>query len=416
MAADMRLGIIDYQLPRGGVERFFLGVLGALPADAEITIFSAWDALDGYRALVAQADRPVRLVERPVPVQQAALVSGEQAALAGPRIFEVPGDLWDGIDIAWFPWANRHLIPRDRYVRTVATVHDVIAVELGEFMADKREPVGRAGHWFAMGMEDLLVRRLAGSLAKIVVDACRTAEHLAYAYGPLARQPQVIYPSMEHVAAIAAEPADGLGLPPRYLIYPASYSSHKNHEALLLALAKVKAEAPGAFLPLVLTGGNTQAMVTGADYRGAYLKALIAHLGLEVGRDLFLPGTLREGQFRTVLENASALVFPTLSEGFGFPPLEAAYLGVPVACSDIEILHETLDRIGVPALWFSPERADQLAGVLVRLATEEAALRAQAAPFAGRLPDGGWDEAGRLYIQAFQDQMMVASMYQNYGG
>jgi len=136
----MKLGIIDYQLPRGGVERFFLGVLGALPADAEITIFSAWDALDGYRALVAQSGRAVKLVDRPVSLQQAALVAGDQATLAGPRIFEIPADLWDEIDIAWFPWANRHLIPRDKYIRTVATVHDVIAVELGEFMADKREP------------------------------------------------------------------------------------------------------------------------------------------------------------------------------------------------------------------------------------------------------------------------------------
>jgi len=267
-----------------------------------------------------------------------------------------------------------------------------------------------------MSMEDLLVRRLCGSLAKVVVDARRTADHLARIYGPLKRPAEVIYPSMEHVAAISAEPADGLGLPQRYLIYPASYSSHKNHEALLLALAKVKAETPDAFLPLVLTGGNTQAMLTGSDYRGAYLRALIDHLGLEIGRDLFIPGNLREGQFRTVLENAAALVFPTLAEGFGFPPLEAAYLGVPVACSDIEILRETLDLIGVPSLWFNPGAVDQLAGVLVRLATETDALRAQAAPAAGKMIGGGWEEVGRAYLDAFRDQITVATLYQTYGG
>jgi len=406
----MKLGIIDYQLPRGGVERFFLGVLSALPPDTEITLYSAWDALEGYKSLVVQAGRPVQLVERPVPVQQAALVDGDQAALAGPRIFDLPADLWNGIDIAWLPWVNRHLIPRSCHIKSVATVHDVIAVELGEFMADKREPIGRAGHWFAMGMEDLLVRKLCGSLAKVVVDARRTRDHLARAYGPLLREPSVIYPSMEHVAAVAAEPADDLGLPSRYLIYPASYSSHKNHEALLLALAKAKASNPAAFLPLVLTGGNTQSILSGADYRGAYLKALIAHLGLEIGRDLFIPGNLREGQFRTVLEKASALVFPSLAEGFGFPPLEAAYLGVPVACSDIDILRETLDRLGAPALWFRSDAVDQLAAVLAQIGAEESALRARAAPFAGKLPDGGWSDVGRAYLQAFQEQMAMAAM------
>lgn len=416
MAGEMKLGIIDYQLPRGGVERFFLGVLSALPEDTEISITSAWDALEGYRALIAQAGRPVRLIERPVPVQQAALVADNQATLAGPRIFDLPADLWDGIDIAWFPWVNRHLIPGPCALKTVATVHDVIAVELGEFMADKREPVGRAGHWFAMSMEDLLVRRLCGSMAKVVVDARRTADHLQRAYGPMARPPEVIYPSTEHVAAVKGEPIDGLGLPARYVIYPASYSSHKNHEALLLALARVKAENPAAFLPLVLTGGNTQAMLTGADYRGAYLKALIVHLGLVPGRDLFVMGNLSEGQFRTVMEKAAALVFPTLAEGYGFPPLEAAYLGTPVVASDIEILHETMDRLGAPALWFRPDLPDQLAAQLIRVSAEEPALRAQAAPFIGKTPGGGWTDVGRAYLKAFEDQRNVASIYQSYSG
>jgi len=414
MADRMKLGIIDYQLPRGGVERFVLGVLNALPADVDITLFSAWDALDGYRALTAQSARTVRLVERPVPVQQVALIANDQAALAGPRIFDVPADLWDGIDIAWFPWVNRHLIPRDRYAKTVATVHDLIAVELGEYMADKREPVGRAGHWFAMSMEDLLVRRLCGSLAKVVVDAGRTRNHLARAYGPLTRQPEVIYPSMEHVAAVSAEPVDQLGLPSRYLIYPASYSSHKNHETAFLALAKLKAEQPEAFLPLILTGGNTQAILTGADYRGAYLKALIAHLGLEIGRDLIVLGNVSEGQFRSVMGNARGLIFPTFAEGFGFPPLEAVYLGVPVAASDIEILRENLDRVGAPALWFRPDSVDQLAAAMARLSLEEESLRSAAAACAGRMIEGGWTDVGRQYVQAFRDQIAVASMVDSY--
>ena len=411
----MKLGLIDYQLPRGGVERFILNVLNSLPEDTEITLYSAWDALAGYRDLLANVPCRVTLVDRPVLVQQSALLTGEQALLTGPRVFEMPAELWQGLDVVWMPWANRHLIPKDCYVRTVATVHDVIAVELADYMASKRNPASQGGPLYAVSMEDMLMRRLVRSLAKVTAISARTRDHLAETYGPLTRLPEVIYHSTEHIVAVAAEPVDALGLPPRYLVYPASTSSHKNHETLLVALAKVKEAAPGSFLPLVLTGGGTRDILGGNDYRGAYLRALIDHLGLEIGRDLFIPGHVSDGQLRTLMEAATGMVFPTLAEGYGFPPIEAAYLGVPVAASDIAVLHETMDRIGAPALWFPPQQPDAVAAAMIRLCDDEAALRARCAEAKGRLAGEGWDEVGRQYLQVFRDQIMVASMYQSYG-
>jgi glycosyltransferase involved in cell wall biosynthesis len=40
------------------------------------------------------------------------------------------------------------------------------------------------------------------------------------------------------------------------------------------------------------------------------------------------------------LKSSAALYFPTRFEGFGIPPLEAAYCGTPVACSDLPVLRE----------------------------------------------------------------------------
>ena len=411
----MKLGIVDYELPRGGVERFIESVLNSLPEETDVTIFSARRALDGYRALQEKLARPVRLVDKPVTLHQPALVRDGQAGFHGQPAFELTEDLWREQDIVWMPWANRHAIPPSCHVRTVATIHDVIAVELAEFMAAKLEPVSKFGWLGSVGLEDLLMRRLMGSLARIAVDAKRTADHLSKTYGPPVRVPEVIYPANDHITAIEPAPIGHLGLPPRYLIYPASDSSHKNHETLFMALAKVKAQAPESFLPLVLTGANIAAIGDGAGYRSNWLRAVIGHLGLRIGRDVLLMGRLSDGEFRSVLQGAAGLVFPTLAEGFGFPPLEAAYLGVPLAVSDIEIVRETLAQIEAPALLFRAQDADDIARTLVRLAQNEAALRRAIAPCIGRTIGGNWADVGRRYLALFEEQRSMAAMYQSYG-
>lgn len=411
----MKLGVIDYQFPRGGAERFLLGVFDSLPPDVEVTVISAGNALAGYRDLIAQSRRPIGLVEKPVLMHQSAAVADDQAVLSGPQIFDVPAELWQDLDLVWFPWVNRHLIPRQCFTRTVATIHDMIIVELGEFMAEKREAVGRVGHFYSMAMEDMLVRRLMGSLAKVMVDAERTSDHLAKTYGPLSRRPEVVPLSTEHMRAIVPAPVDDLGLPERFALYPANYSSHKNHEALFVALAQVKASRPDAFMPLVLTGGSTPNIASGADYRGAYLKALLEHLKLEIGKDVIILGVIDDGRFRSVLSRAAGLVFPTLLEGFGFPPLEAGLMGIPVACSDIEVMRENMARVKVPALWFRPGAPDEIAAALIRLATDAPALRAAAAEAAAAFEDLTWADVGARYLRAFRDQIMLASMYDGKG-
>jgi glycosyltransferase involved in cell wall biosynthesis len=265
-----------------------------------------------------------------------------------------------------------------------------------------------------MGMEDMLVRRLSGSLAKIVVDAKRTADHLGRVYGPLKRAPEVIYLAAENMGGFAAEPIGELRLPPRYVVYPASHHAHKNHEALFLALAKVKAERPDQFVPLVLTGWQTEQIGDGSTYRGAYLKALVDHLKLEIGKDVLLPGKVSDGQYRSILEAATGVVFPTLQEGFGFPPVEAAYFGAPLAVSDIEIMRESLARFDIPALWFKPDSVEELAAALIRLSAEEKELRAKAAGGLVDLKSDSWAEVGRRYVAAFRDQMNVATLFSQY--
>lgn len=71
--------------------------------------------------------------------------------------------------------------------------------------------------------------------------------------------------------------------------------------------------------------------------------------------------TLYESVSTQVLDelyaSASVFCFPTLTEGFGMPPVEAQMRGIPVIASDIPICHEVL---GDSCLYFNPLDVDDI--------------------------------------------------------
>ena len=112
-----------------------------------------------------------------------------------------------------------------------------------------------------------------------------------------------------------------------FLLYPARAWPHKNHARLFEAFALVRRERPE--LRLVLTGSDVSDVPEGVVSRGHVPWAEVVSL----------------------MQRASALVFPSLYEGFGLPPLEAMACGCPVACSNAAALPET---VGNAARLFEP--------------------------------------------------------------
>jgi glycosyltransferase involved in cell wall biosynthesis len=123
-----------------------------------------------------------------------------------------------------------------------------------------------------------------------------------------------------------------------FLLYPARRWPHKNHERLFEAFARLRRERPE--LRLVLTGGgSTAALPEGVEALGRVAPAEVVSL----------------------MQRASALVFPSLYEGFGLPPLEAMACGCPVACSNIAALPET---VGDAARLFDPHDPEAIAAAI----------------------------------------------------
>ncbi|HOO81574.1 MAG TPA: glycosyltransferase family 1 protein [Alphaproteobacteria bacterium] len=68
-------------------------------------------------------------------------------------------------------------------------------------------------------------------------------------------------------------------------------------------------------------------------------------------QNVILPGRLTDQEIVALYRHARALVFPSLYEGFGIPPLEAMVQGCPVLASNIPPVREVC---GDAALYFDP--------------------------------------------------------------
>jgi len=82
------------------------------------------------------------------------------------------------------------------------------------------------------------------------------------------------------------------------------------------------------------------------------------------GSAIFVHGPLDEGTIRTQLAKAQALLFPSIAEGFGFPPLEALALGTLPIVSDLRVLRETL---GAQAVYLPCDDAYSWAATIEKL-------------------------------------------------
>lgn len=147
-----------------------------------------------------------------------------------------------------------------------------------------------------------------------------------------------------------------------YLFYLGAVHPRKNIAALIGAYTCFRRQAPYA-VPLLLGGRFAwQHDAVKAAYRDSEFK-----------RDIHFLGYLPEAEIGRVMSGALAMVYPSLSEGFGVPLLEAMHAEVPVLCSHATSLPEVA---GPAALTFDPHSRKDMAAAMMRIVTD-AALRRQ---------------------------------------
>ena len=169
---------------------------------------------------------------------------------------------------------------------------------------------------------------------------------------------------------------------PPFLLYPANASEHKNHETLLLALARRRRRD----VPVLFCGYGTEQIGGTGLVEQAHLNRinrLIRDRGLVAGRDFRSLGYVDDPTATALLRQATAVVMPTRAEGMGLPIHEAIDAKVPVVASDIEVLREHYDGRSRAIRWIDPECPADIAAALDDACDRAEELRAVAAENVG---------------------------------
>jgi glycosyltransferase involved in cell wall biosynthesis len=144
-------------------------------------------------------------------------------------------------------------------------------------------------------------------------------------------------------------PSRPAGLPDRFMLYPAQTWPHKNHLALLEALATLNER--GLVIPVVFTGRQNEQF-------GAIQRRMEA---LALADQVRFLGFVSTETLQALYRAATALVFPSLFEGWGLPVVEAFRFGLPVVCSDATVLPEVAQDA---ALYFDASKPSEIAAAM----------------------------------------------------
>ncbi|GAA5164150.1 MSMEG_0565 family glycosyltransferase [Pseudonocardia eucalypti] len=168
------------------------------------------------------------------------------------------------------------------------------------------------------------------------------------------------------------------------------------------ALARLRGQGVDAVLAVI--GGHSFQDYTA--YREASL-ALLPELGLRLGEDVVLLGTVSEAELGGWYHAADALAFPSVKEGWGLVVLEAMSAGLPVIASDLPVFREYLTD-GVDAL-LPPVADDAALADAMRTMARDPALRTRLRNAAFRVvPRHSWSASALRHQEIYLDSNRAA--------
>jgi glycosyltransferase involved in cell wall biosynthesis len=211
-------------------------------------------------------------------------------------------------------------------------------------------------------------------------------QRLALRLGIAASRLGVVPDGGDHLRDVVADASvlGRLGVEPgSYFVAVGSANPNKNLDVLCAAFGRLRA---GQGVKLVIVGAadaRVFADCTPATGSGA--------------ANIVAAGPIDDGALKALYQHATALIFPSLYEGFGLPPLEAMSCGCPVAASNAAAIPEVC---GDAALYFDPASTAQIIIAMQRLLDEPALRERLRRAGALRVQRYTWDGSAQL-LQGF---------------
>jgi glycosyltransferase involved in cell wall biosynthesis len=224
-------------------------------------------------------------------------------------------------DVYWATW--NYGVPWSPPCTSVLTVHDLIPLRFRTWPWTWRNRLSYS----------LSLRLAFRGARSIVSDSAATREELALRCNVSRDRVVVIRPGVSAEFGPHARPGDpDFNIPKPFALYVGGRERRKNLEALLRAFEHGLQNGLFPDLTLALTGLDTN---LDPDSRAVYER-------LKQRAPVRFIGHISEDALPALYRQAAMFVFPSVAEGFGFPPLEAMACGVPVVCGSADSLPEVV--------------------------------------------------------------------------
>lgn len=175
----------------------------------------------------------------------------------------------------------------------------------------------------------------------------------------------------------------------QFIMYIGRPTPHKNLSRLIEAFSLLHGQHPD--LHLVLAGkkdGNYQRIEAQAAKKGV--------------KNVVFTDFISDGQLRWLYENCQAYVFPSLSEGFGLPGLEAMVHGAPVVSSDATCLPEVY---GEAAHYFNPKDTQAMADAINEVLTDKSLRQQLVSNGQQQTVKYSWERMAEQTLQAYRNAL-----------
>ena len=209
-------------------------------------------------------------------------------------------------------------------LRIAVLIHDTIPLDYPQFQRP-----GTPARFESM------LRRVGAAADLVIYNSAATrdaAQHWFAQWGPVPTG-VVAHLGLTLDSPDPAALPEGIDLTRPVFVALGTIEPRKNHALLLDVWEALRAEMPADRLPTLVIAGS----------RGWENETVFKRLdALPPGSGVLERPGLSDAAVSALLDKSAALLFPSLAEGYGLPPIEAAALGTPVICTNLPVYREIL--------------------------------------------------------------------------
>ena len=279
-------------------------------------------------------------------------------------------------DLVHFGMTQQPILCRGK---KVTTIHDLTTARFNNPAKNK------VVFWIKQRVYEFVIKLVAKKSATVITPSEFVKDDVARFAKINSRKIAVTYEAADNISD-SPEPIGELENK-QFIMYIGRPTPHKNLDRLVEAFMSLRQRHPE--LHLVLAGKKDE-----------LYWALEKDLKKRGIKNVLFTGFVSEGQLRWLYENTACYVFPSLSEGFGLPGLEAMIQGAPVASSNATCLPEIY---GEGAEYFDPKNVEEMADVIEKIIVDKKLQKKLITNGKKQASKYSWEKTARQTLEIYED-------------